>query len=107
MNGKRMGGTFFMAPKSDNHDGLFDICMAARLTRREMLGLIVRYTKGTQEGHPKIQTGRSSRYAISTPDGGLVVHADGETICTDGKSILVECLPSLVKIVCRTENPRS
>jgi len=99
MNGKRMGGTFFMAPKSSNHDGLFDVCMAARLTRRDMVALIVRYTKGTQEGHYKIETGRSSRYAISSPKGGLVVHADGETICTNGTSILVECLPSRIGIL--------
>lgn len=76
--------------------------MAGRLSRREMLGLIVRYTKGSQEGHPKIRTGRSSRYAISALKGSLVVHADGETICTDGKSILVECLASRLEIVCRT-----
>jgi diacylglycerol kinase (ATP) len=100
MNGKRMGGTFFMAPKSQNHDGLFDLCMAGRLNRREMLALMLRYIKGSQEGHPKIETGRSSRYAISSAEGGLVVHADGETICTNGSSILVECLPSRIDILC-------
>ncbi len=107
MNGKRMGGTFFMAPKSMNYDGLFDMCMAGRLSRREMMGLILRYTKGTQEGHPKIETLRSSRYAITAPNGGLVVHADGETICIDGKSVLVECLAARVRIVCDAENPRT
>jgi YegS/Rv2252/BmrU family lipid kinase len=107
MNGKRMGGTFFMAPKSVNHDGLFDFFMADRLNRRDMIDLIMRLTKGTQEGHPKIQTGRSSRIAISAPDGGLVVHADGETICTDGKSLLVECLPSRIRIVHRAESAGS
>jgi diacylglycerol kinase (ATP) len=107
MNGKRMGGTFFMAPKSKNHDGLFDYCMAGRLTRLQMVGLILRYTKGTQEGHPKISTGRSSRYAISSATGGLVIHADGETICTNGTSVLVECLPSRIRILCRAEMPRT
>ena len=105
MNGKRMGGAFFMAPNSVNRDGLLDYCMAGFLTRRDMVGLIVRYTKGTQEGHPKIETGRSSRFSITAARGGLVVHADGETICTDGKSLLVECLPSRLSIVCRAERP--
>ena len=103
MNGKRMGGTFFMAPKSVNNDGLFDFCMAGLLTRRDMAGLIVRYTKGSQEGHPKIRTGRSSRFAITALSGALVVHADGETICTDGETLLVECIPSAISIVCQTE----
>jgi YegS/Rv2252/BmrU family lipid kinase len=106
MNGKRMGGTFFMAPKSDNHDGLFDFFIADRLTRRDMIDLMLRLTKGTQEGHPKLETGRSSRIAITAPAGGLVVHADGETICTDGHSILVECLSSRISIVCQAEKAR-
>lgn len=105
MNGKRMGGTFFMAPDSVNYDGFFDLCMAERLTRREMLGLIVRYTKGTQAKSPKIRTGRAARYSISAPNGGLVVHADGETICVDGSSLLVECLPSRLRIFCKTAAP--
>jgi YegS/Rv2252/BmrU family lipid kinase len=104
MNGRRMGGTFFMAPGADNRDGLLDICMAGRLNRREMVSLIVRYTKGTQAGHPKIKTGRSSRYAISAPNGGLVVHADGETICTNGSSLIVECLRSRIRVVCRGDD---
>jgi diacylglycerol kinase (ATP) len=101
MNGKRMGGTFFMAPNSLNHDGLFDFFVAERLNRRDMIALMIRLTKGTQEGHPKIKTGRSSRISIAAPKGGLVIHADGETICTDGRSVLVECLPSRISIACQ------
>ena len=103
MNGKRMGGTFFMAPQSVNHDGLFDFFVADRLNRRDMIDLMLRLTKGTQAGHPKIETGRSARIAITAPGGGLVVHADGETICVDGRSLLVECLASRINIVCRAE----
>jgi diacylglycerol kinase (ATP) len=100
MNGKRMGGTFFMAPDSVNHDGLFDLCMAERLSRREMIALIVHYTKGTQAKSRKIRTGRSSRYEITALEGGLVVHADGETICVNGRSLVIECLPSVLRIFC-------
>ncbi|HOV63570.1 MAG TPA: YegS/Rv2252/BmrU family lipid kinase [Spirochaetia bacterium] len=100
MNGKRMGGTFFMAPDAVNYDGLFDLCMAERVNRREMISLIARYTKGTQILHPKIKTARSARYDIYAPAGGLVVHADGETICTDGKELSVQCLPGELTIIC-------
>jgi YegS/Rv2252/BmrU family lipid kinase len=103
LNGKRMGGTFFMAPDAKNYDGLLDMCIAGRLSRGEMVDLIGRYTKGTQAKHPKIKTCRSSRYAIKAPNGGLVVHADGETICTNGSSLLVECLPSRVRMICNLE----
>lgn len=99
MNGKRMGGTFFMAPRASNCDGLLDLCMAPRLSRREMVGLIVRYTKGSQAENPKMMTARASSYSIKAPQGGLVVHADGETITTDGTSLEVECLPAALRIV--------
>ncbi len=99
MNGKRMGGTFFMAPQASNHDGLFNLCMAGELSRRDMIGLIARYTKGSQAGHPKITLGSSSHFSIEAPEGGLVVHADGETICVDGRSLEVECLAGRIDMI--------
>ncbi len=104
MNGKRMGGTFFMAPDAKNYDGLLDLCLASRLTRRAMITLMGHYMKGTQALHPSIQIERSATYQISAPHGGLVVHADGETICTDGYSLLVECLASQIQMICQAGN---
>ncbi len=99
MNGKRMGGTFFMAPHASNHDGLLDLCLAGCLTRRDMIALIAGYTKGSQASHPKITLGRATHFSIQAPGGGLVCHADGETICIDGNSLVVECLPSKLNII--------
>jgi len=100
MNGKRMGGTFFMAPDAENHDGRFELCVAEGLNRREMIDLMVRYTKGTQAGHAKITTMSASSLRIAAPDGGLIVHADGETVCVDGRSLEVECLAGALTIIC-------
>jgi diacylglycerol kinase (ATP) len=100
MNGKRLGGTFFFAPWAVNHDGLFDLSIAGELTRGDMVRLILAVTKGEHASDPKIRIGHSSRIEITAPGGGLVVHADGETICTDGKSLVVECHPSRVSILC-------
>lgn len=100
MNGRRMGGTFFMAPNAKNYDGLLDLCLAYQLTRRDMISLIGHFIKGTQAQHPLIKTARSSRYEIKAPKGGLVVHADGETICTNGTSLLVECLAARILMIC-------
>ena len=99
MNGRRMGGTFFMAPKARNWDGAFDLCMAAELTRGQMVDLIGRYTRGSQAGRPGITCARAAHYAIEAPEGGLVVHADGETICTDGHSLDIACLPSALRLI--------
>ncbi len=100
MNGKRMGGTFFMAPDAKNHDGRFDLCVAESLNRREMVDLMVRYTKGTQAGHARIKTMSASSLDITASDGGLIVHADGETICIDGRELHIECLASALTIIC-------
>ena len=97
MNGKRMGGTFYMAPQGINSDGVFDLCMAERpLTRREMLGAILQYIRGKQIGNPLFLVDRASRFLIEAPEGGLICHADGETITTEGSRLEVECIPSAI-----------
>jgi diacylglycerol kinase (ATP) len=103
MNGKRMGGAFYMAPAADARDGLLDLCMAESLSRGEMVGLMLMYTKGTQAAHPKVKTERSSRFEVLAPAGGLVVHADGETICTNGTSIVAECRGSKLRLLSADE----
>ncbi len=101
MNGKRMGGTFFMAPEAVNDDGLLDLCMAGAPGRLQMVGLMLRYMKGTQAGRPHITTGRLREIALTALDGALVIHADGETICTAGATARGECLPAQVQVICR------
>ncbi len=98
MNGCRMGGTFFMAPEAKVGDGLLDLCMSGDMTRGEMLGAILRYTKGSQSELQGFLFARSASFEIEAPDGGLVVHADGETICVNGFSLKVECLPGALEL---------
>lgn len=100
LNGRRMGGTFFMAPEGRSDDGLLDLCMTGKkLNRREMAALIIRYTKGTQAEHPAIITGRADYFSITAEKGGLICHADGETICTDGSSLEVSLHPGALSIL--------
>jgi diacylglycerol kinase (ATP) len=103
MNGRRMGGTFFMAPRARNDDGLLDLCMARDLGRLQMVSHILKYMKGTQGTSPLMVTGRGSRYEIEALEGGLICHADGETICIHGSRLTVECIPAALRLVCRRE----
>jgi YegS/Rv2252/BmrU family lipid kinase len=101
MNGRRLGGLFWMAPDGKNYDGLFDFCLSTdKVGRMEMGSIILRYVKGTQAGHPRIKTGQGRVFRIEAPGGGLVVHADGETICVDGKGLSLECLPARIPMIC-------
>ena len=95
-----------MAPQAMNYDGYFDLCATAgKIGRLSMLGIIVRYTRGTQSRHSLVVTARAKRFSVDSPEGGLAVHADGETICENGTRVDVEVLPARLSIVCECGPP--
>jgi len=100
MNGKRLGGTFFYAPWAENHDGTLDLLVAGALTRRRLVSLIMAISKGEHGSRSDTRFAHVGSIKVEAPAGGLVVHADGETICTDGKLLEIECLPSRIPLVC-------
>lgn len=99
LNGSRMGGTFFMAPEGKVDDGVFDLCMPVKhISRLKMVKLMLQYTKGTQADNPVVTMAKSVEYHVEAVTGSLVCHADGETICTDGKELRIECIPGALRI---------
>ncbi len=100
MNGRRMGGAFFMAPGGINFDKLLDLCMTkGELRRGQLLSALGQYTRGTQAENPHVLTDRAKTFEIEASEGGLVCHADGETVCTDGKNLQVECIPHALRML--------
>ena len=99
MNGRRMGGGFMMAPTASPEDGLFDLCIAGQVSRLGILGLIPRFMKGTQATHPAIKTRQSRAVHVVTLEGVLPAHADGETLCTEGRELTIELLPGQLEII--------
>ena len=102
MNGQRLGGAFFMAPDALTGDGKFDLCIAGKPKRGQMLGILLKYMKGSQAESEHITTGRAQSVVINAEEGTMPVHADGETICLAGTDLAVECLPAALRIVTRT-----
>lgn len=99
LNGSRMGGTFFMAPDGKVDDGFLDLCMPVKhISRLGMIKLMAQYTKGTQASNPVVTTALSTAYHVEALSGKLVCHADGETICTQGKDLKIECIPGALQI---------
>jgi diacylglycerol kinase family enzyme len=96
-----MGGTFFMTPESRNDDGELDLCIAGEPRRLAMLGIILRYMRGTQAASRHITMGRAPRVEIRALDGELAVHADGEVLGTSLSELSVECLPHRIQVVTR------
>jgi len=101
MNGRRMGGGFMMAPEGQPDDGLFDLCIAHQVSRARIFGLIPHFLRGTQATQEPIRTGRARRVVVTAVEGVLPAHADGETLCTDGRRLELELLPRQIEVVCQ------
>jgi diacylglycerol kinase (ATP) len=78
-NGRRSGGSFLFAPQADPGDGVFDVCIAAGMTRPEIISLVPRLLKGTHTGDRRVRMLKARRIRI-TSDERLPVHADGELL---------------------------
>ena len=98
MNGRRLGGGFMIAPQGDPMDGLMDLCIAHEVKVPRIFGLIGKFLKGEQYGDEAIQARQSARVTIRAEKGTLPVHADGETITTEGDRIEIELLPRQLEL---------
>lgn len=103
MNGRRMGGGFMMAPDSSNGDGLLDLCIARQVSRGRIITLIPHFLKGTQATQEPIIIARAKRVEVTAIEGVLPAHADGETVCTQGKQLTIELLSSRLDLICQPQ----
>jgi len=103
MNGRRMGGGFMMAPHGCPDDGSLDLCIARQVSRPKVLYLIGRFIKGTQESHEAIHTAQTKSITVTATEGILPAHADGETLCTEGKHLEIQLVPQAIDIVCQPD----
>jgi len=104
MNGQRMGGGFYMAPKGDPGDGCFDLCIVSNPSRPRIFGLVPHFLNGTQASQPEITTGRANKITVRAVEGILPAHCDGETLCEEGDQLSVELIPSALEFI-GPENP--
>lgn len=99
MNGRRMGGSFYMAPDGDPCDGRLNWCHTKQEARLKLLSAMSAYTKGSQASRDDTETGHASTITIKAVKGTLAVHADGETICTEGKELEVSIKPGALRLI--------
>jgi YegS/Rv2252/BmrU family lipid kinase len=99
MNGKRMGGGFFMAPEGRPDDGQFDLCIAREVSRPQIFRLIPHFMRGTQRTQPAITMRQTRRLVVTAREGTLPAHADGETLCLEGQRLELEILPRQIELI--------
>jgi len=100
MNGRRMGGGFMMAPRSQVDDGMLDLCLAEEVSRARIFVLIFHFMRGTQAGQRSVRTGQARQVVVTAVEGVLPAHADGETLCVDGQELVVEIVPQQIQFIC-------
>ena len=67
--------------------------------RPQVLALIGRFLQGSQAGHPAVEYRQAKHIRVSALDGALPAHADGETLCVEGKRIEIELIPQALEVV--------
>ena len=105
MNGKRMGGAFFMAPDGDMSDGLLNLTITHQGTRISLLKAMMLYMKGKQSRHRGTFTDSAEKFSLKALSGSMTAHADGETICVAGTTLRVQIIPSALQIITKRNLP--
>jgi diacylglycerol kinase (ATP) len=103
MNGRRMGGGFFFAPNGDPGDGTFDLCIARSVSQMRIFGLIPYFMKGTQASQKEVVMAQARKVKVTAVQGTLPVHCDGETVCFEGKELIIDLLPAQIDFI--TQKP--
>lgn len=91
-NGKYVGGKFHCAPRSDNTDGLLEVCMIKPISIFKFLKILGPYEKGVYLDDPKFADWlvyrRCKEIKIQAPEG-FAITLDGEII--SGTEFALQC----------------
>jgi YegS/Rv2252/BmrU family lipid kinase len=100
MNGRRMGGIFFMGPNALLDDGALDICTIRHpRSRLRLIQLVMKYPKGAQAECEETFMDRADHFHLKALEGGMAAHCDGETVCVEGTELEASCLRGALRLL--------
>ena len=88
-----------MAPDGKPDDGLLDYCIVSYGNRLKILALLIDFMNGKQGSRKPVTTGRTRSITVTALQGVLPAHADGETLCEEGKYLKAEIIPGGLEII--------
>jgi diacylglycerol kinase (ATP) len=97
-NGKYVGGAFCCAPRSDNTDGLLEVCLVTPISRFTFVKLLTPYKKGEHlddpgfEKHITYRRGKSVH--VEAPEG-FAFSLDGEIVYKN--DFTIEICPAAIR----------
>lgn len=97
--GQYVGGKFFCAPKSDNTDGLIDVCLLHTMSLFGFLGILNPYTAGQHldgKFDKKLAYRRAKEIVIES-DKDIDICVDGEMV--KGTKFTVTSCPKAIRLV--------
>lgn len=77
-NARSVGGGIALLPNAVVDDGLLDVLIVERLSRRAFVRLFPRVAKGTHGSDPRVRLSRATRVTIDAP--GVIAYGDGERL---------------------------
>ncbi|HSR31295.1 MAG TPA: diacylglycerol kinase family protein [Anaerolineae bacterium] len=99
MNGRRMGGGFYMTPTSQIDDGVLDLCVAAKVSRSKMVRFVPRFMRGTHITDRDITMGQGRKVTV-TSESPWAAQIDGEIYGVGARHFEVELFPQRLCLAC-------
>ncbi len=99
MNGRRMGGGFYMTPEARMDDGLLDLCIASKVDRAKMVSWLPRFMRGTHVTDPAITMTQGRKVTIVS-DSPWAAQADGEIYGVGARRFEIELFPQCLRLIC-------
>ncbi|WBB60345.1 diacylglycerol kinase [Streptomyces sp. WMMC500] len=96
-NGPSYGGGMRICHEARMDDGLFDITVVGRCSRRTLLRVFPRVYKGTHLTHPVVTVHRAARVSLTAAD--VTGYADGEPL--GPLPLTAECVPGAARVLVR------
>jgi YegS/Rv2252/BmrU family lipid kinase len=94
----RWTSNFLMAPDASIEDGLLDVTMLGRMSRRRLLSCFPLIFTGEHVTLPEVRTFKARSIRIST-DAPKVLTPDGELV--GATPVDIQCLPRDIEVFCR------
>lgn len=97
-NGNREGGGFYVTPKANPSDGMFEVCTVRQVGLLRALRILPTILSGSHGQFSEVDFFTTNRLSVGSKSP-FVVHCDGEILGVDNAKADVEMHPASLKVV--------
>lgn len=97
-NGNREGGGFYVTPKANPQDGVFEVCTMKQVSMLRALQILPTILKGKHGKFSEVDFFDTNQISVGSRKP-FVVHCDGEILGIDNESAEVHLVPKSLSVV--------